>query len=150
MKTASFGFEADLMSGGYVAAQFPVQRPIVLRGYQISLGLMVWNVPIVGNRWTEVLYQCWLSGAEQSDFGPIAYQDHPKDAAQNLHGNQIGAGSICRAIVKGYAGDTSAVNVPLSLMGMDLQVPESSSILMRADHAGWPADFECQAVFFYD
>lgn len=150
MRTASFGWEADNINGSGVSMTVPVNDPIILRGYQISIGLMCWNVPLIGKRWTEVLFQVFVSGLVQPiDFGAVTYHDQT-GSSQNLHGNQMSP-ALCRAILKAYAGDQSAANLTLPLMGLDLKLNGGSLVTMTANHAGFgPVDFEAQGVLFYD
>jgi len=156
MKIASFGWEADQIYGKSVTVTFPVRAPMILRGYQIDLGLMAWkDAPggmfNYGDEWSEVLFTAMCDGEPaNADFGKATYVD-ATNGKQNLHGFDIDALRFCRAIVKGFLGKQNAVNKAITISGLNIMLPADSNIIMTAGHAGvGPVDFETQGALFYD
>jgi hypothetical protein len=158
MKTASFGWEFDNINNNSVSASWPLKTPIILKGYQFDLGLMVTNhgPGIFSGTFAEVLFSAGIFSPLplENDFGPAIFTPPTTGLKTGLHGNDMDQVGFCRAILKTFVGKSlinNSVNKVITISNLNILIPANATLTMNAGHAGYgPMDFEVQGCLYYD
>ena len=152
MKSAYFGWETDSILNATCRSIVPVTQPIILTGadLDLSLGFIQGAPPIIGDseEYTEVLFSAYAGLSNATELGTVVFVDQAGKNS-NLHGNTTPAGNyFAVAILKSW--ERSTVNKLVSVRGLSIPLSVGEFITLQVAHAGLIADFECQAILYYE